>query len=202
MGAVAAVDSMGKGTIMTADVSGSYSGAAPAKHSGVARTAMAVFGGAAVVVGVVLLFNPVAAARTLALLIGLALVIAGCLEMASGWDSDRRAPGLLLGAVLVVGGLLAAFWPGVTLWTIALLTGFSLLVHGLGRTALAVMGRSEIPGWGWLALAGVLNIVVGILALVWPAATVLVLSLVLGFQVLVFGVLVLIAAFSGSRTHA
>jgi uncharacterized membrane protein HdeD (DUF308 family) len=187
---------------MTADVSGSYSGAAPAKHSGAGRTAMAVFGGAAVLVGGVLLFNPVAAARTLALLIGLALVIGGCLEMASGWDSDRRAPGLLLGAVLVVGGLLAAFWPGVTLWTIALLTGFSVLLHGIGRTALAVMGRAQIPGWGWLALAGVVNIVVGILALVWPEATVLVLSLVLGFQVLVFGVLVLIAAFSGSRSHA
>jgi uncharacterized membrane protein HdeD (DUF308 family) len=187
---------------MTADVSGSYSGAAPAKHSGAGRTAMAVFGGAAVIVGVVLLFNPVAAARTLALLIGLAFVIAGCLEIASGWDSDRRVPGVVLGAVLVIAGLLAAFWPGVTLWTLALLTGFSLILHGIGRTALAVMGRAEIPGWGWLALAGVLNIVVGIMALAWPAATVLVLSLVLGFQVLVFGVLVLIAAFSGSRSHA
>ena len=134
---------------MTADVSGSYSGAAPAKHSGHGRTAMAVFGGAAVLVGGVLLFNPVAAARTL-----------------------------------------------------ALLTGFSLLLHGIGRTALAVTGRAEIPGWGWLALAGVINIVLGILALVWPEATVLVLSFVLGFQAVAFGVIVLIAAFSGSRSHA
>jgi uncharacterized membrane protein HdeD (DUF308 family) len=187
---------------MAADVSGSYSGAAPTRHSGLGRAALAVFGGAAVVVGGVLLFNPVAAARTLALLVGIALVIGGCLEIASAWDSDRRAPGLLLGAVLVVGGLLAAFWPGVTLWTIALLTGFSLLLHGIGRTALAVMERGEIPGWGWLALAGVVNIVVGIMALVWPEATVLVLSLVLGFQILAFGVLVLVAAFSGSRSHA
>jgi uncharacterized membrane protein HdeD (DUF308 family) len=188
--------------IMAADVSGSYSGAAPARHSGLGRTLMAVFGLAAVVVGVVLLFNPVAAARTLALLVGLALVIGGCLEIALGWDSDRRGPAIVLGAVLVVGGLLAAFWPGVTLWTIALLTGLSLVLHGAVRTALAVAGRSEIRGWGWLALAGVLNIVVGLLALFWPAATVLVLSVMLGFQILVFGVLELVAAFSGSRSPA
>jgi uncharacterized membrane protein HdeD (DUF308 family) len=186
---------------MTADVSGSYSGAAPVKRSGLGRTVMAAFGAAAVLVGGVLLFNPFAAARTLALLVGLALVISGCLELALGWDSGRRGPAILLGAVLVVGGLLAAFWPGVTLWTMALLTGFSLLLHGIARTALAVAGRGEIPGWGWLALAGVLNIVVGILALVWPGATVLVLSLVLGLQVVVFGVLLLVAAFSGSRTQ-
>jgi uncharacterized membrane protein HdeD (DUF308 family) len=187
---------------MAADVSGPYSGAAPAQHSGPGRTAMAVFGVAAVLVGGVLLLNPVAAARTLGLLIGLALVIGGCLEISAGWDSDRRAAGMLLGAVLVVGGLAVAFWPGVTVWTLALLVGVSLLVHGIARIALAVLGRAEIRGWGWLALAGALNVVVGILALAWPEATVLVLSLMLGAQVLVFGVLLLIAAFSGSRSHA
>jgi uncharacterized membrane protein HdeD (DUF308 family) len=67
---------------------------------------------------------------------------------------------------------------------------------------LAFAVRREIATWGWLALAGVLNIVVGILALAWPQATVLVLSLLLGAQILVFGVVLLIAAFSGSRSHA
>jgi uncharacterized membrane protein HdeD (DUF308 family) len=184
---------------MTADVSSSYS-RAPAGHSGLARTGMAVFGGAAVVVGAVLLFNPFAAARTLALLLGLVLVISGLLEMALGFESHRRASSILLGAVLIVGGLLAAFWPGVTLWTLAVLTGVSLLVHGIGRIALAFVARAEVPAWGWLALAGAVNIVVGILALAWPEVTVLVLSVILGFQVLAFGVIVLVAAFSGSRS--
>jgi uncharacterized membrane protein HdeD (DUF308 family) len=185
---------------MTADVTGPYSGAPPARHTGIARAGLGVFGAAAVVVGGVLLFNPFAAARTLALLFGLALVIGGCLEIALGWDSDRRGAAILLGAILVVGGLLAAFWPGVTLWTLAVLTGVSWLVHGIVRITLAFVGRSELPGWGWLVAAGALNVVVGILALAWPEVTVLVLSLILGAQILVFGVLVLVAAFSGSRS--
>jgi uncharacterized membrane protein HdeD (DUF308 family) len=165
-----------------------------------ARAGLGLFGAAAVVVGGVLLFNPYAAVRTLALFVGLALVVGGCLEIALGWESDRRGPAIVLGGVLVVGGLLAAFWPGVTVWTLAVLTGVSLLAHGVARIALAFVGRAEIPGWGWLASAGAVNIVVGILALAWPEATVLVLSVMLGIQILAFGVVVLVAAFSGSRS--
>jgi uncharacterized membrane protein HdeD (DUF308 family) len=181
---------------MTADVSKPYAGG----HSGPARTGMAVFGGAAVLLGIFLLFNPFAAVRTLAFLLGLALVISGIMEIALGWESGKRASSSVLGAILVIGGLLAAFWPGVTVWTLALLTGVSLLLHGIGRIGLAFVGRSEIPGWGWLALAGVLNVVAGIVALAWPEATVVVLSLILGFQVLAFGVCLLVVAFTGSRS--
>src|SRR5688500_17300836 len=147
------LDSVGRGTTMTADVSSSYSGAPTSGHSGLARTGMALFGGAAVVVGGFLLFNPFAAVRTLALLLGLSLVIGGCLEIALGWESGRRASGILLGAVLIVGGLLAAFWPEATVWTLAVLTGVSLLGHGVGRSVLAVAARAGTPGWGWSAMA-------------------------------------------------
>ena len=185
---------------MTAGVSSSYSGAPSARRTGMGRTGMAVFGAAAVVVGGVLIFNPYAAVRTLALLLGLSLVVGGLLEIAAGWDSDRRLSSTVLGALLVLGGLLTAFWPGVTLWTLAVLTGLSLLVHGVTRIALAFVGRAKIPHWGWLALAGAVNVVFGVLALSWPGATVVVLSLILGFQIVAFGAALLVGAFSGSRS--
>jgi uncharacterized membrane protein HdeD (DUF308 family) len=179
---------------MTANVSAPTTGAAPRKHGGL-RVVVGLIGLAALVVGIVLLFNPAAAARTLAWLFGLALVIGGLLEVASGWDSGRRASSLLLGGVLVVGGLLAAFWPGVTLWTLALITGLSLILHGAGRIGLAVAARHEIPSWGWLALAGAVNVIVGVMAVAWPEATVLVLSVILGIQIALFGLLLLAASF-------
>jgi uncharacterized membrane protein HdeD (DUF308 family) len=179
---------------MSAHVSAPTTGAAPRKHGGL-RVVVGLIGLAALVVGIVLLFNPAAAARTLAWLFGLALVIGGLLEVASGWDSGRRASSLLLGGVLVVGGLLAAFWPGVTLWTLALITGLSLILHGAGRIGLAVVARHEIPSWGWLALAGAVNVIVGVMAVAWPEATVLVLSVILGIQIALFGLLLLAASF-------
>jgi uncharacterized membrane protein HdeD (DUF308 family) len=186
---------------MTANVSNSYSGAPPAKRSGIGRAALAVFGVAVLLVGGFLLFNPFAAARTLALLIGLALFVGGCLDIALAWGA-RRGLAIVPGVLLVIGGLAAAFWPGPTLWTLAVLTGLSLLLHGIVRIALAFAGRAEIPSWGWLALAGAFNILVGILALAWPEATVLVLSIILGAQVLVFGVILLVVAFTGARAEA
>jgi uncharacterized membrane protein HdeD (DUF308 family) len=159
------------------------------------RIVVGVLGAATLVIGVVLLFNPVAAAHALALLIGAALVLGGLLEVAVGWNSGHRWFAVVLGAVLAVGGVLAAVWPEPTLFTIALVIGLSLIVHGGGRVGVALLGREELPGWGWLVLAGAVNIVAGVIAIAWPQATVLVLSLILGAQIAAFGLLLLVSAF-------
>jgi len=187
---------------MTAHVSRTYSGSSPTRHAGIGRTAAGVLGVAAVVVGVILLFNPYAAAHTLALLIGLALVIGGALEIAVGWEADRRMLAILPGLVLVAGGIVAVFWPQATLWVLALVIGLSLLLHGLGRIAIAFLARDEITGWGWLVLAGAVNVVIGIMALAWPQATVVVLSVILGAQIILFGLCLVVVAFAGSRSSA
>jgi uncharacterized membrane protein HdeD (DUF308 family) len=188
---------------MTANVSSPYADTTPSRHTGI-RVAIGLLGLAALVIGIVLLFNPVAAAHTLALLIGLAFVIGGLLELAVGWDSARRWPSFVLGAVLVLGGILAAVWPGATLFTVAVIAGLSLIVHGAVRVGLAIAARHEISSWGWLALAGAVNVVVGVVAIAWPQATVFVLSVILGLQIAVFGLLLVGAAFvhPGARAGA
>jgi uncharacterized membrane protein HdeD (DUF308 family) len=178
---------------MATDVSSPYA-APPTPRRGV-RLAAGLLGLAVLALGVVLLFHPTAAVHALALLIGAAFVVAGLLEIAVGWNSGRRGAALVVGALLIVGGILAAAWPGATLWVIALIVGLSLILHGIARVVLAVSAREEIPGWGWLAFAGVVNVLVGILAIAWPQATALVLSLVLGIQIALFGGLLLCAAF-------
>ena len=187
---------------MTADVSNPYADATRPRHTGM-RVAIGLLGGAAVVIGVVLLFNPVAAARTLALLLGLSLLVGGLLEIAFGWDDHkRRWLSVVLGAILVVGGLLAAFWPGITLLALAWITGLSLVVHGAARVGIAVVEREQIPGWGWFVLAGAVNVLLGVLAIAWPEATVFVLSVILGAQIALFGVVLLVAAFAPHSTRA
>jgi len=72
------------------------------------------------------------------------------------------------------------------------------------RVGVALMERREIPSWGWLAFAGAVNVVAGVIAIAWPQATVFVLSLILGAQIAVFGLLLLVAAFvhPGARASA
>ncbi|WP_116450390.1 HdeD family acid-resistance protein [Blastococcus litoris] len=188
---------------MTADVSSPHA-AVTSRHTGL-RVVVGLLGVAALVVGIVLLFDPVAAARTLALLLGLSLAIGGLLEIAVAWNAGKgRGVSLVLGGILVLGGVLAVVWPGVTLLALAWITGLTLVVHGALRVGLALAARHEIPSWGWLVLAGAVNVLLGVLAIAWPEATVLVLSLILGAQIAAFGLLLLVAAFAsgGSRTGA
>jgi uncharacterized membrane protein HdeD (DUF308 family) len=187
---------------MTADVSGTYAEAPPTRRGPGLRWAAGIFGTAAVLLGGFLLLHPYEAARTLALLIGLALLVGGCFEIGVAWDSQRRALAVLPGVILVAGGLATAFWPGVTLWTVALLTGLSLILEGVGRIALAIAGRAEVSAWRWFALAGALNVVIGVMAIAWPETTVIVLSVLLGLQIIGFGLVLLVAALANPRTTA
>jgi uncharacterized membrane protein HdeD (DUF308 family) len=138
------------------------------------------------VVGLILMFDLVAAVTTLALLIALGLIVTGAGELLTAGRYQNRTVGLVAGAVLVVGGVIAAVWPGITLWVLAVVVGINLIVSGAARILGAVSLRVE--GWGWLLVGGALSVIVGVLALAWPGATVLVLGLLLGIRMLVFGI--------------
>jgi uncharacterized membrane protein HdeD (DUF308 family) len=158
------------------------------------RALLVILGLLALVVGVVLFIHPVAAATSLAWLIALSLVISGALEISATWPGPQRWLGVLLGMLLVAGGVVAVSWPGITLWALAFVVGIDLLVHGLARVTFAIVDRAEFAGWGWAVFRGALNIVVGVAALAWPAATVLVLALLVGVQIVALGVLMLLSA--------
>jgi uncharacterized membrane protein HdeD (DUF308 family) len=142
-------------------------------------------GAVSAVVGVVLMFDLVAAARTLALLVALGLVVTGAGELMTA-GRYRSTLGLVAGGALVAGGVLAALWPGITLWVLAVIVGIGLIASGVARVVGALSLRVE--GWGWLLFGGELSVVVGVLALVWPEATILVLGLLLGIRMLLFGI--------------
>ncbi|MGN6445935.1 DUF308 domain-containing protein [Amnibacterium sp.] len=166
----------------------------------VARIAAGVIGILAMAIGVALLFHPTAAAGALAILVGLGLLLAGAAEIAAEWDTGRRGVSLVFGGLLGLGGVLALVWPQVTLVTLAFLTGIVLIAHGLLRIVVAIALRDG-TGWGWLVFAGAVNVVFGLAAVLWPQVTVLVLSLLLGVQIVLFAALMLTLAFWPRRTE-
>lgn len=142
-------------------------------------------GAVSAVLGVILMFDLVAAVSTLALLVALGLVVTGVGELITA-GRYRNTLGLVAGGVLVVGGVLAAVWPGITLWVLAVIVGIDFVISGIARIAGALSLRVE--GWGWLLFGGALSVAVGVLALGWPGATILVLGLLLGIRMLLFGI--------------
>ncbi len=100
---------------------------------------------------------------------------------------------LLRGIVSILFGLLAFFWPGLTLFTLVLLYGAFALVDGVIALASAFGKERPAPTW-WLILIGIAGIGAGIITFFWPGLTAVVLVLFIGAWALAHGIFEIIGA--------
>jgi len=101
---------------------------------------------------------------------------------------------LLRGVAAIAFGILAFIWPGVTLFTLVILYGAFALIDGILALVAAFASRSQtVPRW-WLVLTGILGIAAGLIAMLWPGITALVLILFIGAWAVVRGVMEILAA--------
>jgi uncharacterized membrane protein HdeD (DUF308 family) len=152
-----------------------------------------ILGGIAVMVlGVLLLANLFTAATTLALLVAFALAFQGIDEIVNAPRYQPRWPGYVLGALYLITAAWAAVWPGITLWALAVVVGVGFVVSGVVELVMLFRFHHHLPyRWTFIALA-VLSIVVGVMALAWPGATILVLAVLLGVRVFFQGFVLLL----------
>ncbi|HEY3847301.1 MAG TPA: HdeD family acid-resistance protein [Acetobacteraceae bacterium] len=107
----------------------------------------------------------------------------------------------LRGLAAVVFGLIALFVPGAVMLTLAVLFAAYLVVDGVLGIIAAVRAASHHERWVLLLFEGVVNIVVGVIAALFPAAAVLGFVLLVAAWALITGVLMLVAAFRLHVSH-
>jgi uncharacterized membrane protein HdeD (DUF308 family) len=148
-----------------------------------------VFGAIASALGVWLIFSTNAKIGTLAVLLALALFVAGIGELL--WASERRHAwvGYALGGLFMVAALVTLLRPGKSLYFLAVFVGASMILTGVIELSLAIFERDEIDHWVLLAVIGLAGIVTGVLAIAWPDITIWVLGFVIGIRILFFGIL-------------
>ena len=160
----------------------------PAARRVAARWWWYVIGGIAVtVLGVLLLANLFDAATTLALLVAIALAFQGIDEIVNAPRYQPRWPGYVLGVLYLVTAVWAAIWPGITLWALAVVVGIGFVVTGLVELMMLVRFHHDLPHRSAFIALSVLTLLVGVLALAWPEATILVLAVLLGARIFVEG---------------
>lgn len=94
-------------------------------------------------------------------------------------------------------GLVALFWPGLTLFVLIVLFGAYALVDGILAIVAGVRGSE---GRRWLLLAeGVLGVVAGLAVLVWPGMSALVLLYVISAWAIFTGLLKIVMAIASRR---
>jgi uncharacterized membrane protein HdeD (DUF308 family) len=106
---------------------------------------------------------------------------------------------ILLGVLAIIVGIIALAWPGVTVYALVILFAvYAFIAAGL-QAARAFSSRSAGPVVGHLLL-GLVDLAAGVIALVWPGPTALVLVLVIGIWAVAGGLVEIFAGFGAGET--
>ncbi|MEJ5255397.1 MAG: DUF308 domain-containing protein [Acidimicrobiales bacterium] len=149
----------------------------------------------ALIGGVLVLAWPGKTIATIAIVIGIFLAVGGLAQIIDAVMTHRAGTywGLLLvrGLLDLAVGLLAVFWPGITVWALVLLVGIELILAGVVSVLVSFRVPKALEQHSRFLWRGVLSILVGIVVIAWPAATVLVVALLIGSYLVLFGLVLL-----------
>ena len=106
---------------------------------------------------------------------------------------------ILLGVLAIIVGIIAIAWPGVTILALVILFAIYAFIDAGLQAMRAFSSRSAGPVFGHLLLA-LVDLAAGVIALVWPTPTALVLVIVVAAWALVGGFFEIFAAFQSGET--
>ena len=165
------------------------------------------FGIITLLIGIVALVWPGRTLVVVAVLFGIQLIVMGIFRFVSAFASDDATGGTrvllaLLGVLSLIIGLYAVRHVLITLLALALLLSIFWIVSGAVEVFTALSHR-EMQHRGWNAVMGIVSVLAGIVILVYPGISLLVLAVVLGIWLIIFGAMQITIAFRiRSLAHA
>ncbi|WP_280502118.1 lipase family protein [Nocardia farcinica] len=160
------------------------------------RGVVVLIGALAIVVGLLLVVRPLTALTAVALLIAAGCVVTGVGELLLPRRPGRLATALGAGWILVGLAVLVQLGPAIDL--LPRFVAAALVVGGLIR--LAGVRAGTIEDRAVACLLGAAEIVLGVLAWLWPDVTLLVVAVLFGIRTVALGAGLLWAARPGERT--
>ena len=106
---------------------------------------------------------------------------------------------ILLGVLAIIVGIIAIAWPKVTIYALVILFAVYAFIAAALQAMRAFSSRTAGPVLGHLLLA-LIDVAAGVIALVWPGPTALVLVLIVGIWALIGGYFEIFAAFGSGDT--
>ena len=156
------------------------------------------FGILAVAAGVCMFFFTGAALYVIADAFGVFLIFYGAFRFVDAFTVPAQSAWLralyaLLSAISVLIGVYLLDHPVLSLVVLALTIGFFWIFTGLMELTVGIE-HHELPHRGSLIFSGILGIVAGFLIVFVPGSSVVVLALLLGFWLVVYGLIAIVAA--------
>ena len=155
------------------------------------QTALA-WGVLAVILGALMLVWPTISIVVAAVLFGAYLLVSGIAQVVAAFGADETAGTRVLffvtGTLSIVLAVLAFrnFGEGYAVWLLAIWIGVGFIFQGVSETVLGI-SYPDLPGRGWQLFLGVITVLAGMVVLVSPINSIVVLAVVTGICLVVVG---------------
>lgn len=101
---------------------------------------------------------------------------------------------LIVGGVLVfIMGIMVMAWPGASLVSLAIMAGAILIVAGISDFV-SYSRVSGTPGAGWILASGICDLILGMLFVIYPVATAMMIPWIGGIFLICYSVFAIISA--------
>ncbi len=136
---------------------------------------------------------------------GVYLLVSGIAQAVAAFAVDMSLGSRILffisGALSVVLGYLAFrdFNNGAAVWMLAIWIGVGFIFQGVAATVLAIEVPA-LPERGWYVFVGILTVIAGVVTLVWPISSIVVLAITAGMWLVFIGITQVVWAVSARRT--
>ncbi|WMY92679.1 HdeD family acid-resistance protein [Snodgrassella communis] len=163
-------------------------------------------GGAALIFGLLTWFYPFVSILIMVMFFGVYALIDGVLGVVIAINGRRTHQDwwlmLIWGMVSILAGIMTFFVPGITWLVLITFIAIWSLVSGILQIIAAIRLRKSIRGEGWMIVAGMLSVLVGIILFVNPVQGGIALTWVIGVYAALFGVMNIALAFRLRRFAA
>ncbi|MFP3921792.1 MAG: HdeD family acid-resistance protein [Dichotomicrobium sp.] len=166
------------------------------------RTPLMLMGVALVLLGLVALVYPLTTAIVVKIMMGWILLIAGISEIIFSFSTTKWSEfflELLVGLVFTIAGVWLAFFPLTGILTLTVLLALAFLARGVLEIISAFRMR-PLDGWGWLLVAGIVGVLVGLFILVeFPSSAAWAIGLLVGVNLIASGIAYISLAYSAKQ---
>ena len=156
------------------------------------------FGILMVVAGIFAVAWPGPTVLVLGVLFGIQILVSGIFSFINAFATDEsggmRVWNVIIGILGIVIGLYAIRHVIVSVVALALLIGIYWVAYGISQIYSAI-AHEEAPHRGWMGFIGALSVVAGVVVFMWPGISLVTLAFVLGFWLIVYGIMEIAVAF-------
>lgn len=168
------------------------------------RIALGVGGVVTLLIGLLITFQPQAAAATIAILLGIYFIVAGLVYVgigifARGISGGARALDIILGVLFLIGAGLAFGNLSGTVEFLAVFLGIAIGILWIIEGVATLVQLGDAPSKTWAVILAIVSIIAGIALLFAPLWGAQLLFLLTGIALIVIGVVQIVRAFTFGR---